>query len=58
MSERRDNKNRLLQSGEYQRKDGRYVYKYVDHNGNDRYVYSWTLTQTDRAPKGKSSDKC
>ena len=30
MSEkRRDNKNRILRSGESQRKDGRYVYKYT-----------------------------
>ena len=31
MSEkRRDNKNRILRSGESQRKDGRYAYKYTD----------------------------
>ena len=34
MSEkRRDNKNRILQTGESQRKDGRYVYKYNDNLG-------------------------
>ena len=34
MSEkRRDSKNRILRSGESQRKDGRYAYKYVDTFG-------------------------
>ena len=34
MSEkRRDNKNRILRSGESQRKDGRYAYKYTDTFG-------------------------
>jgi len=58
MAERRDTKNRLLGKGEYQKSDGRYMYRYVDSKGNDRFVYSWTLTQTDRPPKGKRSDKC
>ena len=58
MAERRDTKNRLLGKGEYQKADGRYMYKYVDSKGNSRFVYSWTLTQSDRPPKGKHSDKC
>ena len=58
MAERRDTKNRLLGKGEYQRSDGRYMYRYVDSKGNKRFVYSWTLTQTDRPPKGKRSEKC
>lgn len=58
MAERRDTKNRLLGKGEYQKSDGRYMYRYVDSKGNNRFVYSWTLTQTDRPPKGKHSDKC
>lgn len=58
MAERRDTKNRLLGKGEYQKSDGRYMYRYVDSKGNKRFVYSWTLTQTDRPPKGKRSDKC
>ena len=34
MSEkRRDNKNRILRTGESQRKDGRYAYKYIDTFG-------------------------
>ena len=31
MSEkRRDNRNRILREGEYQRKDGRYRFRYID----------------------------
>lgn len=57
MSEkRRDHKNRLLHTGESQRKDGRYVYKYVDATGKTRFAYSWTLVATDRVPRGKKVD--
>lgn len=35
MSEKRqDNKNRILRNGESQRKNGRYMYKYIDNAGN------------------------
>ncbi len=34
------------------------MYRYTDANGNVRYVYSWTLTQTDRVPESKKSGKC
>ena len=53
---RRDNKNRILQRGESQRKDGRYTYKYVDALGKTIYVYAWKLLPTDRTPKGKRDD--
>lgn len=56
--ERRDKKNRILRQGEYQKNDGRYMYRYTDAKGDVRFVYSWTLTQTDRPPQGKHSDKC
>lgn len=56
--ERRDSKNRLLQKGEYQKSDGRYMYRYTDSYGNTQFVYSWRLTKTDRAPNGKHSDVC
>lgn len=56
--ERRDSKNRLLGKGEYQKEDGRYMYRYTDINGKPRFVYSWTLTKTDRTPKGKPAGKC
>src|SRR5699024_6064592 len=54
MSEkRRDNKGRILKTGESQRKDGRYLYKYVDTFGEPQFVYSWKLVPTDRIPAGK-----
>ena len=56
--ERRDSKNRILGKGEYQKEDGRYMYRYKDMNGKTAYVYSWTLTSTDRTPKGKSHGPC
>ena len=57
MSEkRRDNKNRILRSGESQRKDGRYAFKYIDANGQVQFVYSWKLEKTDKTPTGKRDD--
>lgn len=54
MSEkRRDAKGRILRTGESQRKDGRYLYKYVDANGKPQSVYSWKLVATDKVPAGK-----
>lgn len=55
-TKRRDNKNRVLRNGESQRKDGRYMYKYVDNAGNPQYVYSWRLVRTDPVPPGKQND--
>ncbi len=40
---RRDSKGRLLKSGESQRTDGRYTYKYTDAFGEPKFVYSWKL---------------
>lgn len=57
MSEkRRDSKNRILQTGESQRKDGRYAYKYTDTLGKPQFVYAWKLVPTDRTPAGKRDD--
>lgn len=54
MSEkRRDSRNRVLRTGESQRKDGRYLYKYVDADGKPQSVYSWKLIATDKVPAGK-----
>ena len=54
MSEkRRDRKNRVLRNGESQRKDGRYMYKYNDANGEVKYFYSWRLDKNDPTPVGK-----
>ena len=51
--QRRDNKGRILYTGESQRKDGKYLYKYVDAFGQIRSEYSWRLTPADVTPKGK-----
>lgn len=57
MSEkRRDNKNRVLRNGESQRKDGRYMYKYIDNAGNVKYIYSWKLVKADTVPQGAKDD--
>ncbi|HBG7267251.1 TPA: site-specific integrase [Clostridioides difficile] len=53
---RRDNKGCILHTGESQRTDGKYLYKYVDAFGNTKYVYAWRLTPTDVTPKGKRHD--
>ena len=57
MSEkRRDSRNRILRTGESQRKDGRYAYKYIDAFGKPQFVYAWKLVPTDRTPAGKRED--
>jgi len=57
MSEkRRDSRNRILRTGECQRKDGRYAYKYIDAFGKPQFVYAWKLVPTDRTPTGKRED--
>lgn len=54
MSEkRRDSKGRVLRSGEYQGKNGRYEYKYQDSKGVRRSAYSWKLVESDKVPEGK-----
>ena len=50
---RRDHKNRILRTGESQRSDGKYMYRYVDFNGKTQCVYSWRLVATDPVPAGK-----
>ena len=55
-AKRRDNRNRILRNGESQRKDGRYMYKYIDNVGNAKYVYSWKLVKTDTVPQGAKKD--
>lgn len=54
MSEkRRDSKGRILRTGESQRPDGRYAYKYIDDTGKPQFVYSWRLEPGDRLPQGR-----
>ena len=52
-SKRTDKRNRLLKTGESQRKDGRYAYKYIGTDTKPHFVYSWRLNETDPLPKGK-----
>ena len=57
MSEkRRDNRNRILRQGEFQRPDGRYMFKYIDAYGQTKYVYSWRLDKNDSTPPGRQRD--
>ena len=57
MSEkRRDNRNRILREGEYQRTDGRYRYRYIDEDGKEKNVYSWRLDKHDPTPRGKKRE--
>lgn len=45
MANRKDSKGRVLQKGETQRKDGRYIYVYTDILGKRRQVYGATLQE-------------
>ncbi|MFR3831501.1 MAG: integrase DNA-binding domain-containing protein [Collinsella sp.] len=49
MSNRKDNKGRVLHRGEGQRPDGRYSFKDTNWMGKTCFVYSWTLTIHHRA---------
>lgn len=58
MSEkRRDSKGRLLKTGESQRDDGMYMFRYSDAGGKRRTIYSWRLVDTDKTPAGKKDGK-
>ena len=52
-TKRKDRKGRILKTGESQRKDGMYVYKYQGIDGKPKFLYSWRLTDTDPLPRGK-----
>lgn len=49
---RKDNKGRILRDNEYQRRDGKYEYRYLCA-GKWKSVYSWKLVENDRVPSGK-----
>ena len=49
----KDAKGRKLYSGESQRVDGRYEYRYTDANGKRKSIYSWKLNANDPTPQGK-----
>ena len=50
---RRDKKGRILHNGEMQLSDGRYRFKYIDSDGQEKCVYSWRLDHNDKTPEGK-----
>ena len=51
MASRKDNKGRVLQKGEYQRKDGLYQYSYYDLTGTRIYIYDGDLTELRKKEK-------
>lgn len=44
-SKRKDTNGRILEKGEIQRKDGRYMYRWSDIRGNRQTVYATTLDE-------------
>ncbi len=54
---RRDNKGRLLLTGECQEKDGSYTYRYTDKFGKRKKLSSWRLTKADALPPRKKFKK-
>ncbi len=53
---RKDDKGRVLRTNEYQRKDGRYTFRYKDRTGKTHYIYSNRLNPSDKTLKGKRKD--
>ena len=51
ITDRRDNRGRLLRVGETQEPDGRYRYNY-QMDGKRNNMYSWKLEPTDSLPEG------
>ena len=49
---RKDNKGRVLRTGEGQKSNGRYYFKYKDNSGKWRFEYSNRLLKSDRTPTG------
>lgn len=54
---RKDKKGRILRTGEGQRSDGKYYYRYTDLYGERRCAYSWRLVATDSVPNGKRDNQ-
>lgn len=57
LKKRTDSFGRLLGRNEYQKNDGRYVFRYRNLTGETKYTYSWRLMDTDELPKGKRKYK-
>lgn len=58
MATRYDNKKRVLHTNEYQNKDGRYVFHYVDASGKKCKIYSWALKPEDVPAAIEAGKKC
>lgn len=56
MERRKDNKGRVLQKGESQRKDGLYVYQYTDNSGKRKSVYATNLSELRKQEKQINRD--
>lgn len=56
MERRKDSKGRVLQKGESQRKDGRYVYQYNDVYGKRKCIYSNDLSDLRKQEKQINKD--
>lgn len=56
MERRKDNKGRVLEKGESQRKDGRYAYQYKDIYGKRKCIYANTLSDLRKQEKKISRD--
>ena len=56
MERRKDNKGRVLQKGESQRKDGMYVFQYKDVSGKRKSVYARDLSDLRKQEKQISKD--
>ena len=56
-TKRRDNKGRLLHTGECQEPSGCYSYWYTDKFGKRKKLTSWRLTAADKTPPGKKAKK-
>ena len=54
---RRDNRGRLLKTGESQEKKGRYRFSYY-RDGKRKTFYSWKLLPSDKTPPGKKDGPC
>lgn len=57
MATRKDIRGRVLKPGEYQRKDGRYQYSYIDRIGVRRYMYANDLATLREKEKAKQLDE-
>lgn len=56
-AKRKDIKGRNLRDNEFQKKDGRYEYRFTDKSGKTKSVYSWRLVVSDKTPSGKRECK-